>query len=214
VSLYRVLFVSTAALLWIASCKTETVGKDSIGPATSSSRRTQVEGADPAPVTLALSLDGMRVSVALPAGWNILPDQSDEGAGLVAFAPRRSIGGGDDQAASAFLDGTRTVRAPASLPEAAAEILRHDQCKDSARCTVLGREMLAGGDYLVSMKTPQSVQVQSWRAGPRGRAVRCGAEVSAPAGPAGTKTWLEDGAAVERARASVEVICRSVTIQP
>jgi hypothetical protein len=76
---------------------------------------------------------------------------------------------------------------------------------------VLGRETLSGGGYLVSMKTPQSVQVEAWLPGPRGRAVRCGAEISALGARPGAKPWLDDPAAVAEAGTSIDVICRSVT---
>jgi len=216
VSSYHALFASTAALVWLAACKNEAIGKDSTRAGTSSQRQAQVEdaGRQAAPVTLALSLDGMRVTVALPAGWNILPEQSDEGAGLVAFAPHRALQGGTELAFSAFLDGTRMVRTPSSLTEAVAETLRHDHCKNPALCNVLGRETLPEGGYLVSVKTPQSIQVQSWRPGPHGRAVRCGAEVATLPSPPDTKPSPGDTVALEQFRPSIEGLCRSVTARP
>jgi hypothetical protein len=156
----------------------------------------------------------MRVSVVLPADWELLRNQSDEDAGMVAFSPARPLVGVADQVSSAFLDGTSEgAVVPASLADATAQVLAHDWCKSPAVCSVRDSESLSGGGYLVSVKTPQSVFVEAWRLAPNGRGVRCGAEVSALAAlHVSPKTWLDDAAAVNRAATVIETICRSVNV--
>ncbi len=147
-----------------------------------------------------VTLASLRAAVTLPAGWDVLASQSDESAGLVAFGPS------NDNGASVFLDGTVTTRVPASAPLATRESLAHDACAKPAVCTALATETLPGG-FLVSVRMPKSVFVESWRAFAPTRAVRCGFE----AAPAGSGAWLDDAAAVARARKLGEEICRSVS---
>lgn len=204
----------TLVLLVIAACRKDTGGQASSRETTTpldANATLGISGQIPARTTT-ISLDRMRVEIVLPVGWNLIPQQSDESSGLVAFAPdRRQQGIVPEQASSVFLDGTREGAAmPGSLADAVAEAQAREQCNSPADCVVLGREGLPGGGYLVSIKTPQSVHVESWRMGPGNRAVRCGAEMSVAAEvQPGGKTWLDDHSAVQRAQARVEAICRS-----
>ena len=176
----------------------------------------QGAGGQAPPHITTVSLNGMPVGLVLPAGWKLLPAQSDEDAGMVAFSPDRPVLGVPEQQASAFLDGTREgAVVPASLASATEQVLAHDWCKSPAVCTVRDREALPGGGYLVSIKTPQSVFVESWLPAPNGRGVRCGGEVSALAAlHIHPKTWLDDPTEVDRAGVTIEAICRSVTMTP
>jgi hypothetical protein len=149
------------------------------------------------------------VEVALPGGWEMVARLSDEAQGLVAFSPTEY----SERAASAFLDGTPTVRVPASSAQADSEILDLPECPKPSVCPVLTTEALPGGGFLVSARTPQAVVVRSWRAAPSGRAVRCGFEVSAIGTLPGPK-WLNDPDAVARARIRGEEFCRSVKPVP
>ncbi len=146
------------------------------------------------------------IELELPHGWELVAKQSDETVGLVAFAPDVS----SPEPGSAFLDGSLSARVPASLEEAAAEALQSDDCKKPAECVVLAKETLAGG-FLVSLRTPQAVSVESWLALAPEHAVRCGFEMAALHAPiVGGATWLDDPLSVARARGEGEAICRSV----
>ena len=163
--------------------------------------------------TVAVSLGDTRAELVLPAGWQLLPDQSDESVGLVAFGIGPQRAGMPEQVPSAFLDGTSEgAVTPRSLSDAEKETLIGDRtrCKTPVDCTVLGREVLPGGGYLVTIKSPQAVFAQSWHPSQR-RSVRCGAEISAPSSHS-PSTWINDPQAVKTARDTVEGICRSVKL--
>lgn len=159
--------------------------------------------------TLRTTLARLPVDVALPTGWRILARQSDEGEGLVAFGPDEESG----ETATAFLDGSQIARVPATPSEATTEALARDVCAKPSACTVLAAETIAGG-YLVSVRMPRAIVVESWHAAPLGRAVRCGFERSASDAAPGAATWLDEPDAVARARSEGEDICRSVKVAP
>ncbi len=152
-----------------------------------------------------VALAGLPVEVALPPGWGLLANQSDEGEGLAAFGPAE-----DDArtTSTAFLDGSQMARVPSSIAQATGEALARDACAKPADCVVLASEAIPGG-YLVSLRTPQAVVVESWRSASGDRALRCGFEASALHGPAHGSSWLDDPEAVARARARGESVCRS-----
>jgi hypothetical protein len=158
-----------------------------------------------------VTLAKLPVEVALPKGWEVDARQSDEGQGLVAFSATEY----SDPATAIFLDGTLTVRVPATSAEARNKILDFDECAKPSSCPVLATEALPGGGFLVSARTSEKVVVESWRAAPSGRAVRCGFSVSAiPALRGHLANWLDDPDAVARARIRGEEVCRSVKPVP
>jgi hypothetical protein len=193
------LAVAIVSLL-LPGCRREAMHPDPAAvPATSGSR----------PVSLAIhvvrtTLAKMPVEVALPTGWRIVVSQSDEGEGLVAFGPDED----SRESATAFLDGSQVARVPVSPSKATAEAFARDACERSSACTVLGAETLPGG-YLVSVRMPRAVAVESWRVGPEGRVVRCGFERSVLDTAADGATWLDEPEAVAVARREGEDICRS-----
>ena len=155
-----------------------------------------------------MTLAKLPVEVALPSGWSVLEAQSDRETGLVALGSTEADG------ASAFLDGSQIVRVPASAGEATAAALARDACAKPSDCSVLGTEALPGG-FLVSLRTPHAVAVESWRAGPPDHALRCGFEVSDLDSRTGRpSTWLYDPDAVARARKQGEELCRSARATP
>jgi hypothetical protein len=78
----------------------------------------------------------------------------------------------------------------------------------------LASETVPGG-YLVSVRMPNAVVVESWRAGPLGRAVHCGFEASALKVPTTHgASWLDDPDAVARAQGRGKNICGSVKPPP
>jgi hypothetical protein len=180
-------------------------------PASANLSAPVASGSRPAPLTMHVvrtTLAKLPTEVALPSGWRILAGQSDEGAGLVAFGPDDDSG----ETATAFLDGSQVARVPASPSEATTEALERDACAKPSACTVLGTETVPGG-YLVSVRMPRAIAVESWRTAPQGRAVRCGFERSAIEA-SGAASWLDDPGAVARARGEGEDICRSVKAAP
>ncbi|HLK35389.1 MAG TPA: hypothetical protein VKU41_01470 [Polyangiaceae bacterium] len=163
-------------------------------------------GAGPRPTrAITLTLAKLPVEVALPSGWSILEGQSDRETGLVALGPTAD----DPWAVTAFLDASQIVRVPPSAPEATAAALARDACAKPGDCTVLGSESIPGG-YLVSLRTPHAVAVESWRTAPLDHALRCGFEASDFDPRSGrASTWLYDPDAVARARRQGEELCRS-----
>jgi hypothetical protein len=181
-------------------------------PASASAPAPAVGGARPAPLTMHVvrtTLAKMPAEVALPAGWRVLARQSDEGEGLVAFGPD------DDsrETATAFLDGSQVARVPASPSEATTEALARDACAKPSACALLGAETIPGG-YLVSVRMPRAIAVESWHAAPGGRALRCGFERSALDAAPDAATWLDEPDAVAQARREGEDICRSAKAAP
>jgi hypothetical protein len=156
-----------------------------------------------------VTLAKLPVEVTLPRGWEVVARLSDEEQGLVAFAPSEDSQG----SATAFLDGTLTERVPASSAQASSEIVDLYECAKPSVCTVLATEALPGGGFLASARTPRAVVVESWRAAPSGRAVRCGFEVAA-VGTLQPRGWLDEPEGVARARTRGEDFCRSVKPAP
>ncbi len=148
----------------------------------------------------------LAIEIALPSGWQLLAAQSDMNEGLIAFGPD----GPNAENATAFVDASLVVRVPASLADATTEARKRDVCAKPSACVVLGSETLPDG-YLVSLRTPEAVAVESWLRGPADRAVRCGFEMSALHAPT---PWLADPSAVAHARAEGESLCKSVKATP
>jgi hypothetical protein len=186
--------------LLLPGCSREATHPD---PAASGSRSVPV-----AMHVVRTTLAKLPVELTLPTGWRSLVSQSDEGEGLVAFGPDED----SRETATAFLDGSQGARVPASASEATTEALARDACANPSACTVLGAETVPGG-YLVSVRMPRAIVVESWRAAPQGRAVRCGFERSALDAPPDAATWLDESAAA-RARSEGEDICRSAKAAP
>lgn len=159
---------------------------------------------------ITLDLNGVRIAATLPNAWQMLPEQSDPTTGLVAFTiPWQAPA---EQVHSLYFDATADLTMPSSPAELAAKLFASEACEAPAACRELGRATLRAG-LMLSIEKPHAVYVESWTKASSGRAVRCGAEVSDLAAPAG-RTWLEDESAVQRARLASEAICSSVTVTP
>jgi len=158
---------------------------------------------------LTINLDGQTVEASLPKKWRLLPQQSDESAGLVAFVNSQST---LERSESMFLDGSRAVQIPSSLEEARARSIADDDCQSTGACTELARSD-AEDVTSVIVKKPTAVFVRSWRRTPGGRAIRCGAEASA-LGALSLPGWITDPREAERAGREIEALCRAVKAVP
>lgn len=157
-----------------------------------------------------LTLQGLPVKITLPNEFHRTKD-SDESIGTVAFEREgdRPLVRSPEQIVSVALIGTKGVTMPSSLDAAVAKT-RVEFCQgDPTKCTVLGREALPGGGYLVTVKDVRAVTVEVMRPAPQGRAFMCEAYAANMLADGTAKTWLDDSAQVQRAQSMVEAICRT-----
>lgn len=151
------------------------------------------------------TLARLAIAATIPNGWDMAqtPDEADAGAAV--FLP------GDDSGEKgvSFLDVAPDVRLPASMEQAVSEAKGRQECEGDSGCSVLGSEAAPGG-YLVTLRTPKTVFVMSWRKIAPGRVLQCRFELSQiVAATLHGGTWLDDPDAVARARREGEDLCRS-----
>jgi len=158
----------------------------------------------------------MPVAVTVPSGWEVKDGLNEaDHLGIVAFSPPTHSLETPEQQPSAFLDATSEAVIPATIEAATEGALGADDCHTSNGCVLLDRESFAGGGFLISVKSPTRVFVESWRPALNGRVVRCGAEVSGlSAVRMHPKSWLDDPNAVKGAQLLVTAICRSAHAVP
>jgi hypothetical protein len=155
--------------------------------------------------TAAVDLKGLKLTVSLPDGWEKVEWQYDTERGAAVFEPGVDTG----EKGTSFLDASKDAHVPASARAAVAEVEGFDHCTAPPGCAVLGSEAIPGG-YLVSVRGPRDVFVESWRTMAAGRALHCGFRLTEPAvATLHGGTWLDDAIAVARARKQGEDLCRS-----
>jgi hypothetical protein len=182
------------------------------GPAASSpgANAAPAAGADspPPPHVVKTKLVTSPVQIELPSGWDLVANQSDEGTGLVAFAPGANS---KERGATAFLDGSLVARFPRSMLDAQNQAVDRDECRGPDGCAVLGKDA-ADGLFVVTVREPRALVVTAWRRLTSDQAVRCGFEMTGLPATGRSKTVgvADETPAVARARAEGEAICRSV----
>lgn len=188
-----------AGLLALAGCSRD-------GGAPPSPSSAAVPSAAPSHHTALVTLVGLKLEVTLPAGWETVQNQYDPSRGTAVFEPNDDSG----EKGTSFVDASNDTHVPESAAKALAEVMARSECSTPGDCTLLASEVIPDG-YRVSVREPKGVIVESWRAVAPKRALRCGFrlyEIAAATLHGGT--WLEDPAAVGRARKEGEDICGSV----
>jgi hypothetical protein len=194
---------AVASVLALASCRRDSGSSASrSGPPPAA-----VDSGAPLPHhTAAVDLKGLKLTVSLPDGWERVQWQYDTERGAAVFEPGVDTG----ERGTSFLDASKDAHVPASATAAVAEVEGYDRCSGPSECAVLGSETIPGG-YLVVVRGPKEVYVESWRTMDAGRALHCGFRLWEPAvATLHGGTWLDDAAAVARARKAGEDLCGSV----
>jgi hypothetical protein len=196
---------AAASLLALAGCN-----RDRGAGATGSAPPSAGSGAPDASVphhTAAVDLSGLKLTLSLPGGWDRVLNPYDPNNGTAAvFEPALDSG----ERGTSFIDISKDVRVPGSAAKAVAEATARDACSGPSACAVLGSQEIPGG-YLVSVRAPKDVFVEAWWTVAPGRALRCGFQLSEiVAATLHGGTWLDDPAAVARARQEGEELCQSV----